>query len=131
MGILGIVAAARGAGHVDLVDVNLLAVAATARNLTTSATTNARVLESDAFQAVPDARYDLIISNPPFHAGKGIKFDVAHTMMAHGRQLLGKGGRMVVVANRFLAYDEVLKLYYRRVERLAQTSKFHVLVGEV
>ena len=131
MGILGMFASQHGAGQVDLVDVNLLAVAATAKNLTDQERyLNARVLPSDGLQAVADTRYDLIISNPPFHAGKGITYDVAHAFMVHGRQLLRKGGRIVVVANRFLAYDQVLKQHYKRVERLAQTSGFHVLVGE-
>lgn len=130
LGILGIAAAHRGAGHVDLIDVNLLAVAATARNLVATSTSHARVLVSDGMQAVAAERYDQIVSNPPFHSGKGITFDVAHIFVAHGRQLLRKGGRIVVVANRFLAYDDVLRQFYRRVERRAQTSSFQVLVGE-
>lgn len=130
LGMLGIAAAHRGAGHVDLVDVNLLAVAATGRNLEATSTPHARVMMSDALQAVAAEQYDLIVSNPPFHSGKGITFDVAHTFMAHGRQLLRKGGRIVLVANRFLAYDAILRQYYRRVVRRAQTSTFQVLEGE-
>jgi 16S rRNA (guanine1207-N2)-methyltransferase len=130
IGILGIAASRRGAGSVDLIDASLLAVATTAKNIVATSTPHARVLASDAFQAVADERYDLIVSNPPFHAGKGVTYDVAHTFIAHGRQLLRSGGRIILVANRFLAYDAILRQHYRRVERLVESAGFHVLLGE-
>ena len=129
LGILGIAAAHAGAGHVDLIDVSLLAVEATARNLGATGTSPARVLLSDGLAAVADERYDLIVTNPPFHAGKGVMLDVAQVFVIHGRQLLNPGGRIVLVANRFLRYDELIGAHYARVERLAQTPSYHVLLG--
>ena len=55
--------------------------------------------------------------------------DVAQVFVTHGRQLLNPGGRIVLVANRFLRYDELLRAHYARVERSAQTPSYHVLLG--
>jgi 16S rRNA (guanine1207-N2)-methyltransferase len=129
LGILGIAAARAGAGHVDLIDASLLAVEVTAHNLQATETSHARVLVSDGLAAVANERYDLIVTNPPFHAGKGVALDVAQVFVTHGRQLLNPGGRIVLVANRFLRYDEILRVHYTRVERPAQTPSYHVLYG--
>lgn len=126
-GLLGLVAAAFGAGRIDLVDVNLPAVAATRRNLAAAGITNARALAGDTFSAVSGERYDLIVTNPPFHTGKAVDFESARRFMRESCDALAPNGQLLLVANAFLPYDQVLRERYRRVEQVAATPRFQVL----
>jgi 16S rRNA G1207 methylase RsmC len=126
-GILGLVAAALGAGRVDLVDISLPAVAASQRNIAAAGLANARALAGDSFDAVPGERYDLIITNPPFHTGKAVDFESARRFMRESCDTLSPQGQLLLVANAFLPYDQVLRERYRRVEQVAATTRFQVL----
>ena len=129
-GIIGTIAALEGAAHVDLIDSNLLAVASTRLNLEALNITNARVLASDALAAVVDERYDLIVTNPPFHAGKAITYAAANTFIEHARHLLQPGGTFVLVANRFIRYDQLMRSVFKQVDVVAETRAFRVLRGQ-
>ncbi len=128
-GIIGILAARQGAAWVDLVDSNLLAVAAARENLRRTAITNAEALPSDALSAVQERRYGLIASNPPFHSGKAVDYHMAEAFIQQSRVALENGGRLVLVANRFIRYDRLLVQHFSRVETLAETRSFHVLAA--
>jgi 16S rRNA (guanine1207-N2)-methyltransferase len=125
-GVIGIVAAMRGAVAADLVDANLLAVAAARRNLDRLGIAG-RAMASDLFGAVRRERYDLIISNPPFHQGKRVDFSVADRLIAEAPDHLRPDGRLLLVANAFLAYGRQLERVFRRVETVAATRQYHVL----
>jgi release factor glutamine methyltransferase len=64
-GILAIVAARSGAGHVTAVDISRRAVLATRLNSRLNGV-RVRTLRGDLFAAVPGERFDLIASNPPY-----------------------------------------------------------------
>jgi 16S rRNA G1207 methylase RsmC len=128
-GIIGLLAARLGAGHVDMVDVNLLAIASARENIAGNAVSNAEAFLSDAFSAVGNKRYDLIASNPPFHAGKSVDYAVAHAFIEHARSALKPGGRLLLVANKFIRYDHLMRTTFNTVECLIETNKYHVLQG--
>jgi 16S rRNA (guanine1207-N2)-methyltransferase len=127
-GVIGIAASRQGAGHVDLVDANLLAVEATARNLEQLGVPG-RALASDVFSGVPDERYDLIVSNPPFHRGKQVDYSVANRLISEAPEHLARGGHLLVVANAFLAYGKQMERVFQQVETVAATRQYHVLAG--
>jgi 16S rRNA (guanine1207-N2)-methyltransferase len=126
-GLIGMVAARLGAAWVDLLDVDLTAVAAAQENCTVNKILNARVLPSDVLDAIGSERYDLILSNPPFHAGKQVEYSMAQTFVTHSRHILNPGGRLVLVSNRFIRYDRLMKEVFGNVEALAENTKYHVL----
>lgn len=126
-GIIGLLAARLGAARVDLVDVDLPAVAAASENIRRNAIAAARAFASDAVDAVREGRYDLVATNPPFHAGKAVDYDVAQSFIEGARSVLAPGGKFVLVANRFIRYDRTLRRLFTRVESLAETSRYHVL----
>ena len=128
-GVIGLVAARRGAACVDMIDVDLLAVAAAEKNVASHGVSNARVLASDALAAVSDRCYDLVLSNPPFHAGKVVDYAVARTFIEHARYILEPDGKLVVVANKFIRYDRLMSQFFEQVGRLAETPSYHVLLG--
>jgi 16S rRNA (guanine1207-N2)-methyltransferase len=128
-GVLGLAAARLGAARVDLVDDNLLAVLAARENIRLHGLANARALPGDGITPVADQLYDLVLSNPPFHTGKGVDYQVSRAFILGARRVLAPGGRLVLVANRFIRYDQLMRTLFSQVAVLAETGKFHVLSG--
>jgi 16S rRNA (guanine1207-N2)-methyltransferase len=126
-GVIGLSLSRAGAASVDMIDVSLLAVAAAQENIRLNQAANTRVLASDVLDAVAGQSYDLIVSNPPFHTGKGIDFQVAETFISHAHQLLRPKGRLIMVANRFIRYDRLMTTVFPQTSILAEDSKFHIL----
>lgn len=127
-GIIGILAHALGASQVDLVDANLLAVETAARNLRRLAVPG-RALPSDVYGAVSGERYDLIVSNPPFHRGKEVDTAVADRLIDEAPAHLRPGGSLLIVANAFLAYGKSMSRVFHHVETVAATRQYHVLLA--
>lgn len=106
-GALGI-AAARGGAEVTAVELNPLAQIATLDNAARN-NVRLRLCPGDSFSALPaEARFDLLISNPPwfegeaeddaalaFRAGAGLRF--VDRLFAEGPRHLRPQGRMVTV----------------------------------
>jgi 16S rRNA (guanine1207-N2)-methyltransferase len=128
-GILGIYAALEGAGLVHLVDNNLLAIASSRETLSLNHITNAEVFVGDLLDSMGANKYDLILSNPPFHAGHIVNYQIAQAMFDQSCQALNPGGQMTIVANRFIRYDKVIKAIFGNVSTLTESGKFHVLSG--
>lgn len=130
-GVIGFEAARSGAAYVDLVDTNLLAVEAASRNLARLGVVG-RAFASDVFSAVGGAgeQYDLIASNPPFHRGKQIDYSVADCLIEEAPVHLTPDGRLLIVANAFLAYGKQMEKIFRHVETVASTRQYHVLAAE-
>lgn len=126
-GIIGLCAANLGAAHVDMVDVNLLAVAAARENITANHIARARAFPSEVFSAVVGERYDLVVTNPPFHVGKAVDYDVAHALIRLAGRVLAPDGKLVLVANRFIRYDQHLRAHFRQVGKLGESSRYQVL----
>jgi 16S rRNA (guanine1207-N2)-methyltransferase len=126
-GLIGLVVARLGAAWVDMLDVDLSAVTSAQENCTQNMILNTQVRPSDVLDAIGLERYDLILSNPPFHSGKQVDYSVAHTFVTHSRFILNPGGRLLLVANRFIRYDRLMREVYGNVEVIAETGKFHVL----
>ena len=129
-GTIGVAATrTAAASRVDLVDANLLAVAAARENFRRLAIPHARVLASDVYEAVRDARYDLVVSNPPFHRGKEIDTSVADRIIREAPRQLAPGGQVRIVANAFLAYGRRMSEVFRHVETVAATRQYHVIAA--
>jgi 16S rRNA (guanine1207-N2)-methyltransferase len=76
------------------------------------------------------ARYDVIVSNPPFHAqGREGRPDIGRAFIAAAAQALVPGGRLWLVANRHLPYEAVLDASFGRVRTVAQQAGFKVVEG--
>ena len=137
-GAIGIAAALLGADNVDMTDVNLLAIQAAQENIrrlsqSGDGSTRVRPLRhvhafaGDVYSAVGDARYGLIVSNPPFHRGKAIDYTIADRLIAGAPDHLAHGGSLLVVANAFLAYGKRMARVFSDVETVAATRQYHVL----
>jgi 16S rRNA (guanine1207-N2)-methyltransferase len=129
-GVIGLVAARRGAASVDLIDISLSAVAAARENIRLNGTQNAVAFPSDVLEAVSERSYDLILSNPPFHTGHGVDYEIATTFITHAQQLLRAKGRLILVANQFIRYDRLMGTIFREARIQAETGKFHILSAQ-
>jgi 16S rRNA (guanine1207-N2)-methyltransferase len=125
-GLIGLVAARLGAAQVEMVDVNLLAVAAASENCARNGAAQARAFASDGVPEGPAQRYDLVLTNPPFHVGKPVDGDVARAFIERAGQALKPGGQLILVANQFLRYEQVLRSTFEDVACLAANPSYRV-----
>jgi len=132
-GVIGLSAALAGAGFVVMSDVNLLAVQYAQENAKLNGFENrVQVFPADGLSLTPRyllsaPHFDLIVSNPAFHQGRQVDKSMPDALIAQALNFLAPGGRLVLVANRFLNYDKSMRDFFRHVTRIAQTNKFHVI----
>lgn len=114
-------------GRVTMVDASLATVAVARRRVEESGLTNVKVLPSDGAQAVLQERFDLIVTNPPFHQGGIQTTEIAERFIREAAQVLKPRGRFYLVANRFLKYEPLLQANFKKVEEVGGNSRFKVL----
>ena len=129
-GLIGIFTGLAGALSVDLVDSNLLSVAAAQENVQRCLLINATVLASDALASVHDCCYDIILSNPPFHSGQVVDYQMAEAFIQQSFQSLVPGGQFIIVANQFIRYEIFMKPFFTAVKLLRHSAGYQVWVGE-
>jgi 16S rRNA (guanine1207-N2)-methyltransferase len=80
----------------------------------------------DVAQGLP-ARYDVIVSNPPFHAGRADLPELGRAFILAAAAALRPGGRFWLVANRHLAYEATLAQHFAQVRTVAMRDGFKVI----
>lgn len=80
----------------------------------------------DASEPLPASDFDLVLLNPPFHAGKAVDLDPARDLFQRLGEALSQGGRGLVVANRTLPYERDLEAQ-GRLETRIETRGYKVL----
>lgn len=130
-GVIGVIAAQRGAGDVMLIDDSLLAIRCAQATVEAHGLTNAAVLAGDLFEPLNGSDtpqlFDLIVSNPPFHQKFDVNTNVAHRLMRELKAALNPGGRLLIVANAFLKYETVMQETFTSVRKLIDTNRYVVL----
>ena len=128
-GIIGLLASRMGAAHVDLVDIDLLSIASARENTVLNDIRNAQVMPSDLLSAVTGRRYNLVVTNPPFHVGIATDYEVAHALIVQAKNVLEPDGRLIVIANKFLRYDRLMSTVFGNVNCLSETNRYHLLLS--
>lgn len=73
-------------------------------------------------------RYDVIVTNPPFHTGsREDRPDIGRRFIAVAAQALNPGGRLLLVANRHLPYESILSANFDSVRTIAQEHGFKII----
>ncbi|MBI3524223.1 MAG: class I SAM-dependent methyltransferase [Betaproteobacteria bacterium] len=72
------------------------------------------------------ARYDFIVSNPPFHQGRADQPEMGRAFILAAAAALLPDGRLWLVANRHLPYEEVLRKNFRKVRTVTEEHNFKV-----
>ena len=125
-GILGGWALDAGAALVDLIDVDAHAVASMRHTFADCAAV--RVAWGDLLDGLPwTQQYDVIVSNPPFHAGKQHDDAMVRAFVATAAQHLASDGAIWLVANAFLPYRALLSTYFGDVTSVATTPAYQII----
>lgn len=69
---------------------------------------------------------DFIVMNPPFHTGKKTEATLGQSFIERASAQLKKGGRLYIVANAHLPYEEILREKFAIVRLLTQENGFKV-----
>jgi 16S rRNA (guanine1207-N2)-methyltransferase len=73
-------------------------------------------------------RYDVIVSNPPFHAqDRTDRPELGQRFIAAAAHALAPRGRLWLVANRHLPYEAALGAHFAQVRTIAQAEGFKVV----
>lgn len=110
--------------HLTLSDVNAAALTSSEATLAAN-NIKGRVVASDMFSDV-DQQFDVIITNPPFHEGRQVELTMTQRLIKGAKSHLKPGGTMLLVANGFLPYPDLLDATFGHHEVVAQTNQFKV-----
>lgn len=83
-------------------------------------------LRDDALSTLPDGSADLVVCNPPFHAGTTLETDAAHRMFAAAARVLRPGGELWTVYNSHLRHKSALARTVGPTTMVRQDPKFTV-----
>lgn len=110
--------------RVDMVDVDALAIASAKETLRVNQLT-ANVFCSNVYSHV-DAKYNHIVSNPPFHAGLKTSYVASEQFLQQVRWHLFPKGTLTIVANNFLRYTPFIEAAFGSCQVVAKSSKFSI-----
>ena len=80
----------------------------------------------DVREGLP-GRYDVIVSNPPFHLGRADLPELGRAFIAAAATALRPGGALWLVANRHLPYEATLAQQFASVRTVVERDGFKVI----
>jgi len=86
-------------------------------------------IASDGLSEVKQS-YDIIISNPPIHAGVKTDNRMSLRLLGPVQKHIKPGGRLILVANRHLPYENWLSQNFHQIVTLAENSHYKVISAE-
>lgn len=127
-GLVGLAALRRGARVVGT-DVSARAVISTGRTWAANDFPDAKVHLCVGATVLPDASVDVVVTNPPFHKGHDVSFEVVRLFIEEAARVLGSNGTIYLVANAFLNYELWLSEHFHAVEPIFDDHHFRVWRG--
>ncbi len=107
---------------VDLLDVDGLAIEAARRNLP-----DCRVLQSDGWSAIDGEKWDIILSNPPFHDGVARNHEVLDQLVREAPKHLTDRGLLYIVCQRNVpVMDRLVETFGKRRSERLHLGKYQV-----
>ncbi|MHC1479741.1 class I SAM-dependent methyltransferase [Frateuria aurantia] len=85
-----------------------------------------RLMWSDVGRGL-DGRYEVIVSNPPFHLGRADVPALGQAFIRAAAAALVASGQLWLVANRHLPYEVLLRHHFGEVETVADATGFKVI----
>ena len=125
-GVVGIYAAHFvGAENVTMADINPVAVEVAKKNTIFNDLQTIKVTQSDGLHNIIDQDFDLILSNPPYHAD----FSVPKHFIECGFRHLKCGGSMVMVTKRYKWYKNKLQSVFGGV-KIIEENGYYVFISQ-
>lgn len=126
-GGLGMVAGRRSGARTLLLDADADAVRCASRTARTADLGQVEVRASDIGESAGDEQFDVVVTNPPFHAGKVTDLDLPQAFIDDSWRALVPGGRLYLVANRTLPYERLIHRRFGDVRTVHDGRRFKVL----
>lgn len=125
-GVVGVLAAKIvGEQNVVMIDHDPLAVQVTQENARMNLVPQVNVYLSDGFTNFSETDFDLILSNPPYHAD----FSVPKAFIEKGFNRLMMGGRMYMVTKRQKWYQNKFAAIFGGVQ-ITEVDGYYVFIAE-
>ena len=109
---------------IDLVEVDLIALDCAKINCNDK---RARFHWRDIETWFAPKVYDHVVMNPPFHAGRQKELELGRVFIKKASTILKKKGKLWMVANRHLPYEETLSQLFVDFREIAGDNRFKVL----
>lgn len=71
--------------------------------------------------------YDTVVMNPPFHAGRSADPTMGQGFIAAAAKRMKPGGKLLLVANRQMPYEAVLKSLFKQVTPIEDNAGYKVI----
>lgn len=127
-GWLGAQALAReGVERIDLVEAEHAALEAARANV---ADPRAAFHWADAARWAPEAPADMVIANPPFHAGRRPDPSLGIAFVRAAARILGPRGILMMVANRHLPYEAAIAEAFRDHAEIGGDAAYKIVRAE-
>lgn len=107
----------------DLIEADHIALDCARLNLDDA---RARFHWADATDWKPDTALDAIVMNPPFHQGRKGVPELGQAFIRNAAACLTPGGRLYMVANRHLPYEQVLADSFREVSEIGGDGRYKI-----
>ena len=125
-GVIGIYAAHfSGAENVTMVDNNPIAIELAKKNALYHDLRAIHIFQSDGLNNIVERDFDLILSNPPYHAD----FHVPKKFIESGFHHLKYGGHMVMVTKRYQWYKNKLRSVFGGV-KVVEENGYYIFISE-
>ena len=82
---------------------------------------------ADATRFRPQAPYDVVVSNPPFHVSRAGDPGLGQAFIAAAARMLTSQGSFWMVSNRHLPYEDALTATFQHVGEAGGTAGFKVI----
>ena len=123
-GYLGAAVLAReGVAQLDLIEAEALALDCARLNITDP---RAAFHWADATAFRSEAKYNTVVTNPPFHAGRAADPGLGRAFIAAAAGMLVPNGTLWLVANRHLPYEATLREAFVKVDEAGGDGAFKV-----
>jgi 16S rRNA (guanine1207-N2)-methyltransferase len=109
--------------EVHMMDSNIRAVKLAKTNVDLNHIKNINIYASDSMDAVKDKKFDMILSNPPTHAGTG----VIKKLVSQAYKTLLPEGELYLVINKAVNYEPILAKSFGNYEKYKDWGQYKIL----
>ncbi len=115
--------AREGVQSLDLIEAEAVALDCARHNITDP---RAQFIWGDAVSYKTQKPWDMVVMNPPFHAGREAEASLGMGFIKAAHRGLLNSGQLLMVANRHLPYETLLASLFKQVEVIGGDSAFRL-----
>ncbi len=116
---------------ITCIDESFMAIESAQRNLKNNLSEERDIhcIANNCLDNIENNSASFIVCNPPFHQQQAVTDHIAWQMFCDSKQVLKQGGKLLVIGNRHLGYDNKLARIFSnsKVKTVASNKKFVIL----